>query len=176
MPRQVTVIEARNAEMVRLRAGGLKHTDIAAAVGCSRATVENVLRPRRPSLRIHKVRPGDTGRLVEPAREIDLTRAIGRFCEAHHGFDVFERNASRAQKGVDVVGNRVWRVTPPVVITDEVRHREDGLVAVWGPSQAEGAQLSEVRVISGIGSRYRSASNQGSANHHGDGKPGQPAR
>jgi hypothetical protein len=74
-----------------------------------------------------------------------------------------------AQEGMDVVGNRVWRVTPPVVITDEVRHRDDGLVAVRGPSNAEGAQLSEVRVISGIGSRNPSVSNQGSANHHGDG-------
>jgi hypothetical protein len=36
--------------------------------------------------------------------------------------------------------------------------------------------LSEVCVIGGIGSRNRSASNQGSANHHGDGKSGQPAR
>jgi DNA invertase Pin-like site-specific DNA recombinase len=40
-------IEARNAEIVRLRAGGMKHLDIARALGCSRATVENCLRARR---------------------------------------------------------------------------------------------------------------------------------
>jgi hypothetical protein len=37
--------------------------------------------------------------------EIDLTRAIKRFCEAHHGCDVSERNASPAQGGVDVLSN-----------------------------------------------------------------------
>ena len=41
------VIEARNARIVELRAGGMKHLDIAAAIGCSRATVENALRARR---------------------------------------------------------------------------------------------------------------------------------
>src|SRR5262249_34362481 len=38
------------------------------------------------------------------------------------------------------------------------------------PSEADGAQLSEVRVIIGIGSRNRGATNEGSASHHGDGK------
>jgi hypothetical protein len=35
--------------------------------------------------------------------------------------------------------------------------------------------LSEVRVISGIGTSTRSASNQGSAKRYGDGQSGQPA-
>jgi len=105
-----------------------------------------------------------------------LVGAIGRMCEAHHGCDLSERNASRVQVGVDVLGNLVIRPTPPEVIADQVRHPDEGLVVVRRPSEADGAQLSEVCVISAIGSRNRGAINQGSANNHGDGKSGQPAR
>jgi hypothetical protein len=77
---------------------------------------------------------------------------------------------------VDVLGNLVWRPTPPEVVADEVRHPDHGGVVVRRPSEANGAQLSEVCVISGIGIRNRSASNQGSASHNGDGQSGQPAR
>ena len=37
------------------------------------------------------------------------------------------------------------------------------------PSEAHGVQLSKVAVINGIGGRNRSASNQGGADHRGDG-------
>src|ERR1700757_177867 len=93
-----------------------------------------------------------------------LVGAIGRMCEADHGCDLAERNASRVQGGVDVLGNLVIRPTPPEVVADEVRHPDEGLVVIRWPSEAHGAQLSEVRVISGIGSRNRSVTNQGSAN------------
>src|SRR6202012_4810956 len=59
-----------------------------------------------------------------------LVAAIGRMCEAHHGCDLSERNASRVQVGVDVLANLVIRPTPPEVIADEVRHPNDGLVVV----------------------------------------------
>jgi hypothetical protein len=109
-------------------------------------------------------------------REIDLTRAIGRFCEAHHGCDVAEIDASRAQGGVDVLGNRIWRPTIHAIGADVVRHPDDVAVVSRRLSEAEAAQLSEVRVIGGVGSRNRSARNQDNANHHWDGKSGQPAR
>jgi hypothetical protein len=76
---------------------------------------------------------------------------------------------------VDVLGSRIWRVTPPFVVTDEVRHGDDGLIAVRRKIDTERAQLSEVRVIGGIGARNRTASNQRSASHHGNGKSGYPA-
>ena len=74
------------------------------------------------------------------------------------------------------LGNLVVRPTPPEIVADEVRHPDEGLLVARRPSEAEALQLSEVPVINGIGSRNRSASNQGSANHHGDGQSGQPAR
>jgi hypothetical protein len=43
---------------------------------------------------------------------------------------------------VDVVGNLLWRPTPPEIVADEVRHPDDGLVVARRPSEAEGAQLS----------------------------------
>jgi hypothetical protein len=90
-------------------------------------------------------------------------------CEVHHGSDVSQRSACRVQVGVDVVGYLLWRPTPPEIVADEVRHPDEGFVVARRPSEAHGAQLSEVRVISGIGSRNRSVGNQGSANNHGDG-------
>jgi len=105
-----------------------------------------------------------------------LVGAIGRVCEVHHGSDLSERNAVLVQVGVYVLGNMVWRPTPPEIVADEVRRPDEGLLVALRPSEAEAAQLSEVRVISGIGSSTRSASNQGGANHHGDGQSGQPAR
>ena len=62
-----------------------------------------------------------------------------------------------------LLGNLVWRPTPAEIVADELRHPDDGLLAALRPSEAGGAQLSEVSVIGGIGSRNRSASNQGSA-------------
>ena len=78
------------------------------------------------------------GSLIDPGgrREIDLTWAIGRFCEAHHGCDLSERNAFRVQGGVDVPGNRVWRPMIQAVDADCVRNPDDvGVVPRW-PSEA----------------------------------------
>jgi hypothetical protein len=125
------------------------------------------------------------GRRGPPAAQVDrsavrgpapLVGAIGRMCEVHHGSDLSERNAIRVQVGVDLLGNLVVRPAPPEIVADEVRHPDDGLFVARRPSEAEGAQLIEVPVIDGIGSRNRSASNQGSASHNGDGQSGQPAR
>jgi hypothetical protein len=84
-------------------------------------------------------------------------------------------NAVRVQVAVYVLGNMVWRPTPPEIVADEVCHPDEGLLVALRPSEAEAAQLSEVRVISGIGTSTRSASNQGSAKRYGDGQSGQPA-
>jgi hypothetical protein len=99
-----------------------------------------------------------------------LGGAIGRVCEVHHGCALSERNVFWVQVGVDLLGNLVIRPTPPEIVADEVRHPDDALVVAGRPSEAKAAQLIEVRVINGIGSRNRSGSNQGSANHHGDGE------
>jgi hypothetical protein len=96
-------------------------------------------------------------------------------CEIHHRCGLSEMNASLVQDRVEVLGNLIWRPTPPEFVADDVRHPDEALVVFRRPSEAEGAQLSEVCVISGIGSRNRSVSNQGSANHDGDGQSGQPA-
>ena len=97
-------------------------------------------------------------------------------CEVHHGSDLSQVNVIRVQVGVDTLGDVVWRPTPPEIVADEVRHPDDGLLVALGPGEAEGAQLIELAVISGIGGRNRTASSQGSAGHDGDGKSGQPAR
>src|ERR1700733_2076662 len=97
-------------------------------------------------------------------------------CEVHHGSDLSQRNAIRVQVGMYVLGNMVWRPTPPEIVADEVCHPDEGILVARRPSEAEAAQLSEVPVIGGIGTSTRSASNQGSADHHGDGQSGQPAR
>jgi hypothetical protein len=111
---------------------------------------------------------------------IDLTvRAIGRFRGVHHGCDVSEREALVAHDGVDILGNPVWRHThKPAIEADVVRQLDHGAVValVSRPSETEGAQLSEVCAIRGIGSRNRSASNQSSASHKRDGQPREPAR
>jgi len=97
-------------------------------------------------------------------------------CGVHHGSDLSERNAVLVQVGMDVLGNVVWRPTPPEIVADEVRHPDEGFLVSRRPSEAGAAQLIEVSVISGTGTSTRSASNQGSANQHGDGQSGQPAR
>jgi hypothetical protein len=90
-------------------------------------------------------------------------------CEVHHGCDLSVVNASAVQVGVDVLGNMVWRPTPPEIVADELGHPDDGLLVALRPSEAEALELSEVAVIDGIGSRNRRASDQGSAGHNGDG-------
>ena len=102
--------------------------------------------------------------------------AVGPMCEVHHGCGLSEMNASRVQYGVEVLGYLVWRPTPPEFVADDVRDPDHALVVFRRPSEAEGAQLSEVCVISWVGRRNRSVGNQGSANHHGDSQSGQPAR
>jgi hypothetical protein len=84
-------------------------------------------------------------------------------CEVHHGCDLSVVNASAVQVGVDVLGNLVWRPTPPEIeiVADELGHTDDGLLVALRPSEADGLQLSEIPVIDLIGSRNRSASNQG---------------
>src|ERR1700722_2835284 len=97
-------------------------------------------------------------------------------CEGHHRMDVPEPNVSRVQSGVDVLGNLVIRPTHHEVVADEAPRRGEGYVVVGRLTEAGGAQLSEVRVVGGIGSRNRSVSNQGSVGHKWDGQSGQPAR
>jgi hypothetical protein len=85
-------------------------------------------------------------------------------------------NVPAVQVGVDALGNLVVRPTRPEIVADELRHPDESLLVARRPSEAEALQLSEVPIIDGIGSRNRTASNKGSANHHGDGQSGQPAR
>ena len=56
-------------------------------------------------------------------------------CEADHGCDLSEGNASRVQGGVDVLGNLVIRPTPPEVVADEVRHPDEG--SSWSGGQVK---------------------------------------
>jgi len=96
--------------------------------------------------------------------------------DAHHGCDLPECNFPRVQICVDVLGNLVVRPTPPEIVADEPTHPGEGGVVVRRPVEADGAQLSEVSIIGGIGSGNRGVTNQGSASHDGDGQSGQPAR
>src|ERR1700683_5325966 len=80
-----------------------------------------------------------------------LVGAIYRMRGVHHGSDLSERNTILVQVGVYVLGNVVWRPTPPEIVADEVC------------------------VISRTGTSTRSASNQSGANQQGDGESGQPA-
>jgi hypothetical protein len=89
-------------------------------------------------------------------------------CDADHGGDVSDRNAPRVQVGVDVLGNLVWRPAPAEIVANELRHPDHGGVVSGRPGEACGAQLSKVCVISGIGSRNRSAREEGGADHCGD--------
>jgi len=89
--------------------------------------------------------------------------------DVDHGSDVVHADVIRVQVGVDVVGNLLWRPTPPEVVADEQRRPDKRLLVARRPSQAGAAKLIEVCVTGGIGSRSRSASNQGSANHRGNG-------
>jgi hypothetical protein len=77
---------------------------------------------------------------------------------------------------VDVLGNDIWRPTIHAIGADVVRHPDDVAVVPRRPTEAEGVHFCYECVISGVGSRNRSVSNQDSANHRGDGKSGQPAR
>jgi hypothetical protein len=70
-----------------------------------------------------------------------------------------------------VLGNLGWRPTPPEVVADQERHPDQRSVMVGRPSEADGAQLGEVRVIDGVRRRDRSAGDQGGANRNGDGQP-----
>jgi hypothetical protein len=83
--------------------------------------------------------------------------------DAHHGCDVPDPNVSRVQVGVDVLGNLLKRPTPPEVVADEAAHPGEGVVVVRRPSHADAAQLREVCIINGIGSRNRSARKQSNA-------------
>ena len=127
----------------------------------------------RPRLMCAAVRSADHLTVGGPA---PLVGAIDRMRDVHHGSDVVHMDVVRVQVGVDVVGNLLWRPTPPEIVTDkESRPDECPLVAVR-PSEAGATQLSEVRVSSGIGSRSRGAGKQGSAGNYRDGESGQPAR
>ena len=42
-------------------------------------------------------------------------------CEVDHRRDLSVVNASLVQFGVDVLGNPVWRPTPPEIVADEFR-------------------------------------------------------
>jgi hypothetical protein len=98
-----------------------------------------------------------------------LVGAVGRVCDVDHRSDVSQRDAVRVQIGVDVVGDLLWRPTPAEIVADEVGHTDEGFVMSWRPGDSDAAQLSEVSVVNGVGSRGRGISYQGGANHHGDG-------
>jgi hypothetical protein len=104
-----------------------------------------------------------------------LVGAIHRTRDVHHGSDVVHTDAIRVQGGVDAVGDMLWRPTPPEIVTDEVSRADERVLMAVGPREARATQLIEVSVIPGIGSRNRSAGNQGGAGDHRDGKSGQPA-
>jgi hypothetical protein len=93
-------------------------------------------------------------------------------CNPHHVSDISERNVSRIQGGVDVLGNLVIRPTPAEIVADETPHPGKGGLVVRRPTEADGAQLRQVCVVGGIGSRNRSAANQGGAGHKWDGQSG----
>jgi hypothetical protein len=48
-------------------------------------------------------------------------------------------NAVLVHVGVDVLGNVIWRPTPPEIVADEVRHPDEGLLVARRPSEAGGA-------------------------------------
>jgi hypothetical protein len=96
--------------------------------------------------------------------------------DTDHGCDISDGNAPRIQVGVDILGNLVWRPAPAEVVADELRHPDQGGFVSGRPGQAGGAQLSEVRVADRIGSRNRSASDEGGTNQCRDGQSRQPAR
>src|ERR1700757_4072658 len=73
-----------------------------------------------------------------------LQGAIGRMCEGHHGSDVCQRDVSRVQGGVDLLGNLVVGPTPPEIVADEAPHPGERSVVVRRPSEAGGAQLGKV--------------------------------
>jgi hypothetical protein len=59
--------------------------------------------------------------------------------DVHHGSDLSETNAVLIQVGVDVLGNVVWRPTPPEIVADEVGHPDEGLLVAGRPSEAGAA-------------------------------------
>src|ERR1700739_2915740 len=72
--------------------------------------------------------------------------AIGRMREAHHGMGICEREVSRVQDAVDLLGNLVIRPTRNEIVADEAPHPGEGGVVVRWPTEAGGAQLSEACV------------------------------
>ena len=80
--------------------------------------------------------------------------------QSHHRSDVSDADASRVQVGVDVLGDMVRRPTPAEIVANELRHPDHGGVMLGRPVEARGAQLSEVPVIKGIGSRNSRATHQ----------------
>lgn len=100
-----------------------------------------------------------------------VTGAIGPVCRVNHGSDVSQRDAPLVQVVVNVVGDHLWLPTPTEVVADVVRLRDECLFRLGWPIETDGAQCVEVCVILRGGcSRNRSATNQGSASHHGDGE------
>ena len=99
-----------------------------------------------------------------------VTGAIGPVCRVNHGSDVQQRDAPLVQVVVNVVGNHLWLPTPTEVVADVVRLRDECLFRLGRPIETDGVQCGEVCVILRVGSRNRSATNQGSASHHGDGE------
>jgi hypothetical protein len=45
--------------------------------------------------------------------------------DVHHGSDVVDPDVFRVQVGVDLVGDGLWRPTPPEIVADEVRHSDE---------------------------------------------------
>ena len=65
-----------------------------------------------------------------------LVGAIYPMRGVHHGSDLSERNTILVQVGVYVLGNVVWRPTPPEIVADEVCHPDEGLLVARRPSEA----------------------------------------
>jgi len=94
--------------------------------------------------------------------------------DVDHGSDVVNGDVIRVQVGVDLVGNLLWRPTPPEIVADEQRRPDKRLLVAVRPSQAGGAKLTEVCVSGGIGSRSRGATNQAGSNHRGNSQRCEP--
>ena len=100
-----------------------------------------------------------------------VTGAIDPVCRVNQRSNVSQRDAPLVQVVVNVVGDHLWLPTPTEVVADVVRLRDECLFRLWWPIETDGAQCVEVCVILRGGcSRNRSATNQGSAGHHGDGE------
>jgi hypothetical protein len=91
------------------------------------------------SIERHKNSYRDWSRRSAVRGPAPLVGAIGRVCEVHHGSDLSERNAVLVQVRVDLLGNVVWRPTPPEIVADEVRRPDEGLLVARRPSEAGAA-------------------------------------